>query len=118
VRDAQVQRAIALMKANPEARWTVTALARKVGLSRPVFARRFVESTGMSPLRYLTRHRMELAAALLRAGAAPLAAVAEQVGYTSAFAFNRAFKRHHRVAPGSFRRQVARGSAPVFRMAA
>jgi transcriptional regulator GlxA family with amidase domain len=116
--DRQVQRAIALMREQLERRWTVTALARGVGLSRPVFARRFVEQTGLSPLRYLARTRMERAAELLRESDAALAQIGTLVGYDSEFAFNRAFKRHHQLAPGSFRRRFSFPSAPVFRAAA
>src|SRR5688572_15762550 len=61
-RDAQVERAITLMRVSLDKRWTVSSLARAVGLSRPAFARRFVASEGLSPLRYLTRLRMERAA--------------------------------------------------------
>lgn len=116
--DPQVQKAIQLMHARPEAPWTVTSLARSVGLSRPAFARRFVASTGISPGRYLTGYRMQLARELLRRPELSLAAVAERVGYSSEFAFNRAFKRHHHVAPGSFRRQAGWSSRYETRMAA
>jgi transcriptional regulator GlxA family with amidase domain len=116
--DPQVERAIALMHQSLGTRWTVTMLARKVGLSRPAFARRFVASTGHSPLKYLTRLRMERAARLLHSSPDALAQVGEQVGYESEFAFNRAFKRHHGLSPGGFRRAVRLGSAPVFRAAA
>jgi transcriptional regulator GlxA family with amidase domain len=117
-RDPQVERAIELMRGELRTRWTVTALARRVGLSRPAFARRFVASTGHSPLKYLTRLRMEQAAGLLRSSHEGLSQVGEQVGYESEFAFNRAFKRHHGLSPGSFRRAIRLGSAPVFRAAA
>jgi AraC-like DNA-binding protein len=113
--DEQVQRAIALMRAEPALRWTVSSLARRVGLSRPAFARRFGAATGTSPLRYLTRLRMQRAAELLRGTELGLARIAQQVGYSSEFAFNRAFKRVYRVAPGGFRRAP---HAPVFRAAA
>ncbi len=117
-RDAQVERAIELMRGELRTRWTVTTLARRVGLSRPAFARRFVESTGDSPRKYLTRLRMEQAAILLRLSDEGLSHVSEQVGYESEFAFNRAFKRHHGLSPGTFRRGLRLGSAPVFRAAA
>lgn len=119
--DQQVQRAIDLMRAELSAAWSVTALARRVGLSRPVFARRFVASTGVSPMRYLAHLRMQRAAELLESSALTLAHVAEAVGYTSEFAFNRAFKRQHKLAPGSFRRRALRldfGAPPRFRAAA
>ena len=99
-------------------RWTVTMLARKVGLSRPAFARRFVEATGVSPLRYLTRCRMERAAELLASSQESLPRIGELVGYDSEFAFNRAFKRHFFVAPGSFRRAARTSFAPSLRAAA
>ncbi|MET0387703.1 MAG: AraC family transcriptional regulator [Polyangiales bacterium] len=115
--DPPVQRAIRLLREDLAARWTVTRLARKVGLSRPVFARRFVQSTGVSPARYLTRERMQRAAQLLRDTPWTLAQVASRVGYDSEFAFNRAFKRHHHVAPGTFRR-MANHLTPTLRVAA
>jgi AraC-like DNA-binding protein len=42
---------------------------------------------------YLTRWRMQLAASRLAAGAAPVSAVASEVGYESEAAFRRAFKK-------------------------
>jgi len=107
VGDAAVERALTLMQADLAARWTVTSLARRVGLSRPVFARRFCESESVSPMRRLATLRMEEAARRLEKSDASLAQVGQQVGYDSEFAFNRAFKRHHGVAPGAYRRGVA-----------
>lgn len=107
-RDGVVARALALLAGELAAPWTVAKLARRVAVSRPVLARRFHVATGSSPMRHLTGLRMERAAELLRqAPELSLAAVAEQVGYASEFAFNRAFKRHHGLPPGSFRRGLA-----------
>ena len=105
------------MQAELAQRWTVSGLARRVGMSRPAFARRFAAETGSSPLRYLARARMERAASLLEQPELGLAQIAERVGYSSEFAFNRAFKRHHHVAPGSFRRHL-RELTPICRLAA
>ena len=57
------------------------------------------------PLTYLTRWRMITAARLLRADRTPLASVARHVGYTSEFAFAKAFKREYGIAPGAYRRE-------------
>ena len=43
----------------------------------------------------------------LRSSDASLGAVGGQVGYSSEFAFAKAFKRHFGIAPGRYRRQVA-----------
>ena len=107
VGDRRVFKAIQIMRADLARRWTVAKLAKEVGLSRAALARLFSRSTGQSPLRYLARCRMELAAELLRCSEAGIAEVAVQVGYDSEFAFSRAFKRHHGVPPGTFRRTPA-----------
>jgi len=116
--DDAVRRAVDIMRADLAAAWTVTSLARRVGLSRPAFARRFRESEGTSPMRHLTRLRLDEAARLLRVTDDGLAGVAARVGYASEFAFNRAFKRHHGQAPGLYRRGVRAGAPMEFRAAA
>ena len=115
-RDERVAQAVELMRDELDERWTVSKLARRVGLSRPAFARRFVADRGVSPLRFLARERMDRAAELLRRTDWTLAEIAERVGYDSQFAFNRAFRRHHRESPGAFRRHT-RVMTPTLRAA-
>jgi transcriptional regulator GlxA family with amidase domain len=115
--DPQVEKAMALMRADLDARWTVARLARAVGLSRAAFARRFAASQGVSPLRYLTRLRMERAAQLLGATDAGLSRIASDVGYASEFAFNRAFKRFYLRSPGAFRSLLRTSTTPMLRAA-
>jgi AraC-like DNA-binding protein len=79
-------------------------------VSRATLTRRFGATIGEPPLSYLARWRMLLAAQLLRDTADPLAGVARAVGYGSEFAFAKAFKRHHGVAPGAYRRQAVQPS--------
>jgi AraC-like DNA-binding protein len=117
-RDTRVEKALAVLNADIEKRWTVELLARKVGLSRPSLARQFQRVLGLSPMRYLTERRLQLAAALLLGTDAGLAEVATRVGYRSEFAFNRAFKRHHGIPPGVYRRTVASALPGAVRMAA
>ena len=73
--------------ADPGFGWTVATLARRAGLSRAPFARRFRVHVGEPPVTYLTRGRMTVAAGRLTAGE-PIAAVARAVGYDdNEFAF-------------------------------
>jgi AraC-like DNA-binding protein len=90
---------------DPGHTWTVAELARRSGVSRAPFARRFRVAVGEAPLSYLTRWRMTVAADLLGQGDG-IAEVARQVGYANEFAFAKAFKRVRGVAPGWHRRQV------------
>jgi len=108
VRDPHVGRALALLHAEPEKPWTVDALARAAALSRSALAERFTALMNESPMQYLTRWRLALAARTLRSGSDSVARVAESSGYESEAAFNRAFKREFGVPPAAWRRGRAR----------
>ncbi|REG50387.1 AraC-like DNA-binding protein [Paraburkholderia sp. BL6669N2] len=104
VGDRFVGRALALMHAQPAHGWTVDELARKAGLSRSALAQRFTQLLGQPPMQYLAHWRLQIAAQELRVGTKSLAAVADQVGYESEAAFNRAFKREFGMPPAGWRR--------------
>ncbi|MEU8061635.1 AraC family transcriptional regulator [Microbispora bryophytorum] len=67
------------------------------------FARRFTQLVGRPPLTYLTWWRLTTAARLLRTCDAPVNTIAQQVGYTSPYAFTHAFKRQYGMPPGAYR---------------
>ena len=73
-------------------------------MSRYSFAELFRDVVGVSPMNYLTNCRMLRARELLRTPDLPVVEVAEQVGYRSEAAFNRAFTRTFGVGPGAYRR--------------
>jgi len=109
IRDRQIGRAIALLHSNPARLWTVSALADEVASSRSAFASKFTRLVGETPLRYLTRVRLGVAARRLLGTNDKLEVVAAAAGYESAAAFTRAFERHLGVTPGRYRR-AHRGS--------
>ena len=102
--DPVVGRALAELHARPAEPWTIASLAAEVHLSRATLARRFTELVGEPPLAYLTRWRMDLAARRLKDTTEPVQTIARSVGYTSEYAFNRAFSRHRGQPPGRYRR--------------
>jgi AraC-like DNA-binding protein len=104
LKDPQVGAAIALIHRQPEASWDVSSLAARVGMSRSNFSARFSALVGESPLRYLTKWRVQKAAWLLRTSDAKLSEVAERIGYESEIALSRAFSRFMGVPPGKYRR--------------
>lgn len=104
VRDPLVSRALAALHDAPGRAWTVEALARQVGASRSALAQRFRDTVGLSPIRYLTAWRMELAADRMLGTDDALAQIAAAVGYDSEASFNRAFKRHVGEPPATWRR--------------
>ena len=101
--DPVVGPAIKLMYGDPARGWTVDSLAREVGVSRAVLARRFTELVGQSPMAFLTEWRLALAADLLREPGVTVDHVARQVGYGTAFALSAAFKRVRGISPAEHR---------------
>ncbi len=103
--DSQVGSAIRAIHADPGRGWALEELAKHVGMSRTAFARRFREKTGETPVAYLTRWRMMLAAEQLLIGRDSLAHIARLVGYESENAFNTAFKRVMGQSPRRYAKQ-------------
>jgi AraC-like DNA-binding protein len=101
--DPMIANALRAMEEHPEHPWTVRSLGTHVGLSRAALARRFTQHVGESPLSYLTRWRLALAADLLAGTDLTLAAIAARVGYANPFALSAAFKRAHGLPPSRYR---------------
>jgi AraC-like DNA-binding protein len=105
--DPQLGAALRAMHAELRRRWTLDELARIAAMSRSSFADRFKRVVGTSPLEYLTRCRMHVAAQRLRSSDSPIAAIAGEVGYESESAFSTAFKKVYGHSPRSHRRFAA-----------
>jgi AraC-like DNA-binding protein len=103
LRDQQIGRSLVLLHDKPHQPWTVAELADRIALSRSAFAAKFTQLVGESPLRYLTRIRLNVATARLRSGNDKLSVIAAAAGYNSVPAFAKAFKRHLGMTPGEYR---------------
>lgn len=91
--DEKMGAAIAALHAEPARRWTLHTLAGQVGMSRSTFALKFRQTLGETPMDYLTRWRMLLAAERLETTTEPVGAIAFATGYASESAFSTAFRR-------------------------
>lgn len=109
LKDPIVSRALAMLHRRVGDAWTVEELGREVGLSRSALADHFTRLIGEPPMRYLARWRLHVAAHDLRHSDLPLARIAQQVGYESEAAFNRAFKRDLGVPPATWRKSATDG---------
>ena len=103
LQDPVLAQALAAMHGAPAHHWDVASLARRCGSSRATLARKFTAHVGQPPLAYLTQLRLDLAARRLATSRDGLAAVAASVGYSSEFAFSRAFRRTFGKPPAAFR---------------
>ena len=107
--DKQMSAAIQSMHDDPAHRWTLQKLAERVGMSRSIFALKFKETVGASPMEYLTRWRMLLAGDRLTNSGDHISVIALSLGYESESAFSKAFKRVMGCSP----RQYSRGRNPA-----
>jgi AraC-like DNA-binding protein len=104
--DKHMSIAIASMHNDPGYSWTLQSLAERVGMSRSVFALRFRETVGATPMEYLTRWRMLLAAHGLKNSSDGLSAIAQSLGYESESAFGKAFRRVMGCSPRQYSRST------------
>jgi len=82
---------------------SIEQLAELVELSASHFAHVFKETTGMTPLQFVTRGRITRAQQLIRETSHSLIEIALEVGYTSPSHFAQVFRRVVRMTPSDFR---------------
>jgi len=112
-RDPVIGQALALLHKEPSEPWTISDLARRVGLSRTRLAERFRHFLEESPMAYLAKWRLKLGAEMLQSTDESVAEVAATVGYGSEASFNRAFKREFDCPPAQYRRSRTKKNSPV-----
>jgi AraC-like DNA-binding protein len=111
--DKHMSIAIASMHNDPGYHWTLQSLAERGGMSRSVFALRFREIVDATPMEYLTRWRMLLAADRLKNSSEGLSSIAQSVGYESESAFGKAFRRVMGCSPRQYSRPTTPSAEPI-----
>lgn len=104
--DKQLSAAVACMHEEPARAWTVGELAQRAGMSRSAFASKFKEIVRQSPIEYLTRWRMLLAEQRMAGTTDSIAEIAWSLGYESASAFTKVFKKLTGQAPRQHRQTL------------
>ena len=101
--DRALGRALAAMLDAPEANHTLESLGEIAGMSRGIFAERFKEAFGRTPIDCLREIRLRRAALLLTATDLPVKTIASRVGFDSRSYFSRAFKDFAGIDPAGYR---------------
>jgi AraC-like DNA-binding protein len=91
---------------NQNTRLRIQALCDASGMSRASLHRHFLAMTGLSPLQYQKRLRLQEARQLLLAGSHSASEVAFVVGYESASQFSREYLRQFGAPPARDIRQI------------
>ena len=80
-------------------------LFRSSKLAERTFKRRFVSATGLAPIAYVQRLRIEDAKERLERSDAPVDEISWRVGYEDPAFFRRLFKRTTGLAPAAYRKR-------------
>ncbi|WP_166264707.1 GlxA family transcriptional regulator [Marinobacter caseinilyticus] len=83
----------------------VEEMIKRAGLAERTFKRRFTRATGLAPIAYVQRLRVEDAKRRLERTEASVDDISWQVGYEDPAFFRRLFKRTTGLAPGAYRRR-------------
>lgn len=96
-------RAISFMQERIYGELTLNDIAAHLNLSVPHFVRIFKAKMGLPPMKYYTRIRVEEAAGLLMNSDRPLAAIAEELNFSSPAHFSKVFKQYMGISPVQYR---------------
>jgi AraC family L-rhamnose operon transcriptional activator RhaR len=99
--------AMRAMEARPAHRWTLTELASGLHLTPGYLVRLFKSTTGLPPMAYLNRHRVEMAASLLLHTDEPVTHIAHNVGWADQNLFARRFKAHYGLSATTYRERFS-----------
>ena len=81
-------------------------LAQKLNVSTRSLSRRFHNATGVTPMRYVQKQRLQIAKQLLARTSLPIENIAHQVGFTSTSVFGRGFRDAFGRSPLQYRKFI------------
>ncbi|TCI02174.1 AraC family transcriptional regulator [Corallincola luteus] len=102
--DSRIGKALDVIHKQPEVSWDLVSLAQTAAMGRTNFAERFHQLVGLTPMKYLTRWRMQKAKMLLVTSDRSMMDIAEACGYQSEVAFRKAYRSNVGEPPGQTRR--------------
>jgi len=101
----EIARVIEYLSSRLDETVTIEEMAAQVGMSRPVFHRKFKQATTMSPLQFVKAMRLNHAAMRI-AGGMNVSEAAMDVGYVSSSQFSREFKRLYGQSPRQWKQAL------------
>lgn len=103
--DAEIQSAQQWLSTHFSVANPVEEMIKRSKLAERTFKRRFVNATGLTPIAYVQRLRIEDAKRRLERTEASVDEISWRVGYEDAAFFRRLFKRTTGMAPGAYRKR-------------
>ncbi len=106
----RLRRVTQYIQENLQRELRLAELSALVHMSPYHFARLFKRSTGVSPHRFLVRRRIDAARGLLAARTAPIAEIAQLVGFRTPSHFTTTFRRVIGMRPSAYRSEACAAS--------
>jgi AraC-like DNA-binding protein len=103
LKDQRLARSVTEVLKNPAAPHSVESLASAAGMSRASFADRFSQVYAQTPMDFVQKVRLRVAARLLTTTDLPIKVIASSIGYASRSYFSRAFRAAYGADPKTFR---------------
>lgn len=104
-----IDRSIEFIKQNFQQTLTLAQLAKQANMSVSNYSFRFKQKSGISPIDYLIRFRLQKAQFLLRETSLPLKKISLMLGYKDEFYFSRLFNKLNGTYPSVFRKNQSVG---------
>ena len=105
ITDARIQATVDFMRQHLDQAITVPRLAKNAELSASYFTHVFKENTGLPPVEYLKRLRMQKARDLLTGSRLRIKEVMAAAGYNNKTHFGRDFRRYFDTTPSEFQKR-------------
>jgi AraC family L-rhamnose operon transcriptional activator RhaR len=105
-----VVEAMRLLESELSHPWTLTDLADRLHVSRSYLLRLFKDTSGLPPMAYLARRRVETAAEQLLHSTEPVSQIGRAVGWPDQNYFARRFKAHFGLSATTYRDRFADGA--------
>lgn len=105
MQEIEMQRIVAYLKSNVSKKITIAELTREFQMNRTDLSKRFLEYTGETVMEYMTRIRIDFAAAMLRDTKIPLIDIMERVGFRDYSYFSNTFKKKKGISPQAYRKK-------------
>lgn len=104
--DDRIKMVISHIRKHIETRITVNELASMASLSVEHIIRMFKKETGITPVLYITKTKMERAMVMLVTSHVPVKTIALTLGYDDCSYFNRVFRKHVGMTPQQYRDKI------------
>ncbi|EGA67214.1 AraC-type DNA-binding domain-containing protein [Vibrio brasiliensis LMG 20546] len=101
--DSRIKKVVQYINQDIAANYTIEELAKVACLSSTQFKYLFSKDVQLTPLKYLTKLRMEKARTLLTNTDMPVSRIAEEVGFSNPSSFTRSFNGYFGLPPKSYR---------------